>query len=166
MINFWWRDAEPQRNERCAFHVEDRHRHGREQARQVPSDRDPAGIHRIRSLLSFLAKQELEQLVDRRELPFVVEAAEVRIVPEAPLDLGNAEPGFERLWRSGAAQEIGERLVASARSLHGRPVGQQSAEDRRLSVGHDVALERLAIHALIFSDRPHVPRLAVPRTLR
>ena len=109
-----------------------------------------------------MAQQQVEELIEARELPLEVEPAEIRIVLEAPLDPGRREPGLERLVRRGEAQHRGERLGPVPGGPNDRPVGDELAEHGGLAPGDDLALETLAIHRLIFGDRPHACRLAAP----
>ena len=55
-----------------------------------------------------LAQQQIEQLIDRRQLPLEVEAAEIRIVVEAAFDLRRRKPCLEWLVRRCEAQHLSE----------------------------------------------------------
>src|SRR5205823_6259667 len=102
-----------------------------------------------------LSQQQIEQLIDSDQLPLVVEPAEVLVVAEAALDLRRSEPGFERVVRGRAAKKIRSRIAARLARFNRWPAGNQSAQDRGFAPGHDLALEALAIHALIYRDWPH-----------
>lgn len=158
--------ADPQRDERIARHVEHFDGNVRDKPGQMLPDRDPARVDRIRLLLSALAQQQVEELIEARKLPLEVEAAEIRSVFEAAIDSGRREPCLERLVRRGEAQHRGERFGPVPGGAHDRPVGDQAAEHGGLAPGDDLALEARAIHRLIFGDRPHAWRLAAATALR
>src|SRR6476659_6031836 len=132
----------------------------------MPPDRNAARIHRIGPLLPLLAEQQAEQLVDVRQPPLMIEAAEIFRVAEPPFDLGGTEPRLKRLIGRRAAQVGGERLVSLLRGSDDWPVRNQVPHSSWLALRHDIALEALPLHRLIFRDRPHGLALAVLPPLR
>src|SRR3982750_36328 len=111
----------------------------------MPPDRNPARVHRIGPRIPPLPQQQVEQLVDGRQPTLMVEPAEILRVAEPPRDLWLAEPRLERFFGSGAAQETGERLVASRCGFNDRPPPPESAPPGPLPARHDLALEPLPI---------------------
>ena len=61
---------------------------------------------------------------------------------------------------------VGEGFGSFLRRTDGRPAADEAAENGRLALRNDLALEALAIHRLIFGDRPHALRLAAQPSLR
>jgi hypothetical protein len=129
-------------------------------------DRNSAGVHGVRPVVPQLSQQQVQQLIDRRQLSLIVEAAEIFVVTEAPLDLRWPEPRLEWLVRRGISKQSGEGFGPGAASAHDRPLADQAAEDCRLVPGGDLALEALPIHRLMFGDRLHGLRLAAQPSVR
>ena len=146
--------AEPQRDQRRTRHVEHRHWNGRQQARHVPPDRDSAGVHRIGFGASSLSQKQVEQLIDGRRPPLVVEPAEIVVVAEAPLDLRRSEPGLERFARCRAPRAHRRaprhpaslrRRLASRRPARAIPPARTSPRSRaRTARGPHPHIRRLA----------------------
>jgi hypothetical protein len=77
--------------------------------------------------VSPLAQQQIDQLIDRRQPPLKVEAAEIRIVVEATID-----PGRRKAWNgSSVAAKRSMSARASGPSLPARVAGQSATSPRK-----------------------------------
>jgi len=68
-----------------------------------------------------LAQKQVEELLDRREPPVMVEAGEVVGEAEAALDPRLSEPGLDRLLGGSGGEVSGKRLLPFPRRGDRRP---------------------------------------------